>query len=943
MKGKVIHSAYLFHKGKVKETLLELESKFDFSGIHSIVTPSSGNWFKESVIRFDPQLSIITASKYYYPDVKAILYVGAGKYQLIAFDKDGNYSHSATNTSCAAGTGSFLDQQAGRLNLNGIEELVKTANQNTDKLPVIASRCAVFAKTDLVHAQQAGYSKEAICDSLCKGLAKNIIDTLFKESTLDGQIVFAGGVSRNMAVKRHLENILGKELETNELSHLFSSIGAARLYIEDGQIESDPEEFSGFKDILKEKSGRKEYFHTPLSLKLSSYPEFVSKDAYSFIPEVSGHKGEVQVEVFDELNLNNVNACYLGVDIGSTSTKAIITDKKGHPIAGFYTYTAGQPLQATKAIFEFIHSLATDKILKFDFRGVGTTGSGRKFIGALIGAGLVVDEITAHARAAYQLNPETDTIIEIGGQDAKFTLMRNGNVTFSQMNSVCAAGTGSFIEEQAQKLGVKLADFSDLAVGVKAPLSSDRCTVFMERDINHYLNRGYKVREILANTLHSVRENYLQKVAVGSSIGDQICFQGATARNKALVAAFEEKLGKEIFVSRYCHLTGALGTALLLREEATAEIKFKGLEIFRQEVALENEICSFCNNHCRITIAEINNEKVAYGFLCGRDYETEKYVDKNISGFDLLKERNKILKLHEIRNFKKDISIGIPANLHLFDELSLWKMFFQLLGVKTLSSENFSRPLQEGTRLSGAEFCAPMYAMYGHVAWLAERVDYVFLPVFLESRNKSDRNKEENYCYYTQFSPSVVSLMNDRVRGKTLVPFLDFKRGSEQIVKVLYQSLQPVLGEEFRYSDIKNAYYRAVQLFEIQKIKLKELYLNKIDRKDGIRVVLLGRPYLVLSKSLNKGIPEVFGSMGVPVFYQDMVPYEQKDVLDIDYVLKAFPWYFASKILEVTRMIVKTNNVYPVFITAFKCAPDSFVLEYFKKILDQQAKPYLVL
>ncbi len=941
--GNVLQSAYVFHKGKVREALLELEREIDLSRVFAIVTPSSGNWFNESVMRFDPQLSIITASKHFYTGVMAILYVGAGGYQLIAFDKDGNYSHSATNTSCAAGTGSFLDQQADRLNLKRIEDLVEVALQNKDELPVIASRCAVFAKTDLVHAQQAGYSKSAICDSLCRGLAKNIVDTLFKESTLDGRIVFAGGVSRNKAVKSHLENLLGKNLETHEFSHLFSAIGAARLYIEDGRRDAEPAGIKAFKNILKEESGQKDYFHPPLSLKLSSYPEFVSEDAWTFVPEVSGHRGEVQTEIFNELNANNLRACFLGIDIGSTSTKAIIIDNKDDPLAGFYSYTAGQPLQAVKAIFESIHSLEEEKALNFGFRGAGTTGSGRKFIGALVGADLIVDEITSHAKAAYQLNPKTDTIIEIGGQDAKFTLLRNGNVTFSQMNSVCAAGTGSFIEEQARKLGIKLADFSDLAVGVKAPLASDRCTVFMERDINHYLNRGYKVREILASTLHSVRENYLQKVAVESSIGDQVCFQGATARNKALVAAFEEKLGREIFVSRYCHLTGALGTALMLREEAPARTKFKGLEIFRQEIPLKSEICSFCNNHCRISIAEVNNEKVAYGFLCGRDYETEKFIDRNTSGFDLLKERNKILRVSPSSYYKKDFTIGLPADLHLFDELSLWKRFFQVLGVKTLSSENFSNPLEQGKRVSGAEFCAPMYAMYGHVTWLSERVNYIFLPVYLESRDKKERNKEENYCYYTQFSPSVVSLINDRVKEKMLIPFLDFKRGNEQIVKVLYQSLHSVLGEEVRLNEVKKAWADATQMVERQRIKLRELYINRIKAVQGIKVVLLGRPYLVLSKSLNKGIPELFGSMGVQTFYQDMVPYGQEDMLDIDYLLKAFPWHFASKILEVTRMIIKTPNIYPVFVTAFKCAPDSFVLEYFKKMLDQQGKPYLIL
>src|SRR5208283_1671753 len=169
---------------------------------------------------------------------------------------------------------------------------------------------------------------------------------------------------------------------------------------------------------------------------------------------------------------------------------------------------------------------------------------GRKFIGSLLRADLVVDEITAHARAAYALDPGIDTIIEIGGQDAKFTTMRDGMVTFSHMNTVCAAGTGSFLEEQANRLGCSLADYTRRVKGVHAPLSSDRCAVFMERDINNFLSRGFSTDEILAAALYSVRENYLTKVARGAAIGEKIAFQGATARNGALVAAFRQGLGK---------------------------------------------------------------------------------------------------------------------------------------------------------------------------------------------------------------------------------------------------------------------------------------------------------------------------------------------------------------------------------------------------------------
>ena len=247
------------------------------------------------------------------------------------------------------------------------------------------------------------------------------------------------------------------------------------------------------------------------------------------------------------------------------------------PLAGFYTRTLGSPLTAVQAICEAIEDWQARTGCALRFLGVGTTGAGRKFVGSIVRADLVVDEITAHARAAYALDPAIDTIIEIGGQDAKFTTMRDGMVTFSHMNTVCAAGTGSFLEEQAARLGCEPRRLRARVTGVRAPLSSDRCAVFMERDINNFLSQGFSTDEILAAALYSVRDNYLTKVARGAAIGERIAFQGATARNAALVAAFRDGLGKPILVSKYCHLTGALGVALLLAENGHASSRFLGL------------------------------------------------------------------------------------------------------------------------------------------------------------------------------------------------------------------------------------------------------------------------------------------------------------------------------------------------------------------------------
>lgn len=938
LSGQIQKNAYVFHKGKIRESLFAINKDFDLTNVKGVACTTLGGVTPTHVHIYDPQVAIIAATKKLCKQAGSILLVGAEKFLVINFDSKGNYEYTNTNSSCAAGTGSFLDQQAFRLNLSGIEELSEIALQNKGEIPDIASRCAVFAKTDLIHAQQKGYSIEAICDSLCKGLAKNITDTLFSKVSPALPILFIGGVSKNQAVIKHLEQILDTELLQHNYSHLFGSIGACYLLLKEKQVA--PINIKSLDEILDKNDLRKEYYHEPLSLNLSQYPDFSNIDSYLFTPIHSLHSDKVQIDSYTHFKKNQTYKIYLGIDIGSTSTKAIITDENKEAFAGFYTYTAGNPLRAVKSLFEAIVDIIIKNKIKLSFLGVGTTGSGRKLIGKIIGSDLIVDEITAHARAAYELNPKTDTIIEIGGQDAKFTLMKDGIVTFSQMNSVCAAGTGSFIEEQAKKLDCTLSEYSKRAENVQSPYASDRCTVFMERDINQLLNKGYSVDEILATALQSVMENYLKKVATEASIGKNICFQGATAKNKSLVAAFEQKLQKPIFVSKYCHLTGALGVALILNEENTTNLSnFRGLEIYKEKIPISSETCQLCSNNCHISIATINGEKEAYGFLCGRDYGTVS--KKIVPQFDLLKERKKILSKKQV--FKHDLTIGIPASLNLFEELVLWKRFFNNLSIRTITSENFSDPLKTGKCIAGAEFCAPIDSMYGHALYLADKVDYIFIPVILEARGK-EKDTERNFCYYTQFSSTLVyTLKNNGIQDKCLSPLIDYNKGNNHTVQQLIKCFKPLLKNSLVDLEIKKAYEEALIYYLEKKKDLKDLFENTFNSDDDPSVVMLGRPYVVLSKTMNKGIPDIFTNMGVKSFYQDMITSNDEELLDIRLLLKKVPWHYAAQVLEKAKIIATTKNLYPVLITAFKCAPDSFIIEYFKKILNKHHKPYLIL
>ncbi|MFO7934294.1 MAG: acyl-CoA dehydratase activase [Bacteroidales bacterium] len=949
--GKLLGSDYVLHSGDVRGTIKKLIGPHISADVSGIAATGGKTNFTGQVVRFDPQVSLMDAVSCLELGPRSILHVGAERFFLIELDEKGNYMQTSHSSSCAAGTGSFLDQQAARLRLDDASQISEMAMRNRSPIPDIAARCAVFAKTDLIHAQQKGYGLEAICDSLCEGLADNISDTLFNQSVPASPMYMTGGVSHNRSVVRHLERITGKEIIIHPQSHLFPAIGAASLLwkeIREGR-EKPLQRREQIRPgrILREKSSLEYYYH-PLSNKQeTSGRSACARESgitgeFVYQPVVPGHREPVRVDRYYSPPGKNPRV-YLGIDVGSTSTKAMILEESGKPLSGYYTYTSGQPLKAVQALFEAIDHEGTVQGIRYRILACGTTGSGRKFIGTILRTDQVIDEITAHARAAFELDPETDTIIEIGGQDAKFTQMNNGMVTFSHMNTVCAAGTGSFIEELASRLGVALKDYERLAMDCAAPLASDRCTVFMERDINQLLSQGYSVREVLATVIHSVRENYLKKVASEAHIGDHICFQGATAKNKALVSAFEQRLKKPVFVSPFCHLTGAYGTALMLKEEHWELSRFRGLGIYQKTIPIETETCDLCLNRCTISVANIDGEKVAYGFLCGRDYDSRKFVRKKKSGFELLKERKKLMTGYTREPVKRKGCpvIGIPASLHLLEDLPFWGAFFRELGIPLVTSEGFRDSLKTGKKIAGAEFCAPIDAMYGHVAYLSGHCDHIFMPVYLESRVKPP-HAEENFCYYTQYSASLAFLEGDHVREKLVSPMLNFHKDSDRNIRLLHGSLAEMGFGNLKKSEVTHAIRHAEVHARQLAGKLAELFTGSDPPGNGVEVVLMGRPYVVLSETLNKGIPDIFTEMGIRAWYQDMLPGGEDDG-ELSRLLEKIPWHFAANILRAAAWVSRKKNFYPVLITAFKCAPDSFIIEYFKQLMDLSGKPYLII
>ncbi len=593
--GKVLDRVSFDHAGEIDSAVRSVLERPGFSDFDTAGATGSLAGVAGEII--DNTLATIEGSRHLLPGCRNVISMGGQSFALILLDGEGRYVEHAANPPCASGTGSFLEQQAERLGVP-VKELARRAAAFSGKAPRIASRCAVFAKTDIIHAMQQGYSLDAVAAGLCEGIARSMLDMLLKGRALSAPVGLVGGVALNGKIASTIESLLGAAVAVPADCQCAAAIGAALLgntrAIDIGALLKPPS------------TGRA--VRSPLSRSLADYPSFDSFD----IEERDG------VEIFRprrDADRFPAEGAYLGIDIGSTSTKAVLAGADGNPLAGLlHAHRRGSHWRGAEPAEGHGAGLPA-------LRGVATTGSGRAMIRQVFQADREVNEITAHARAAVFLHPRVDTIIEIGGQDSKFTRIRDGEVYFSTMNYVCAAGTGSFIEEQARRLGVSLSEFSEMAMSGTAPFTSDRCTVYMERDLSALLGEGWSREDLAGAVLHSVRDNYLSRVVGKSGLGDTIVFQGATARNRALVSAFEQQLGKTVHVSPYCHLTGALGAALHCRDEALSSSRF----IWETDpIALASEECRLCANHCSLTVVERNGERTGWGMKCGREYANRR-------------------------------------------------------------------------------------------------------------------------------------------------------------------------------------------------------------------------------------------------------------------------------------------------------------------------------
>lgn len=870
-----------------------------------------------------------------FPDARNILNVGGGSCTIIQLDDEGNFLNFSTNSLCAAGTGSFLDEQKNRLGLT--YEMLSDFDFD-GVVPTIASRCAVFAKSDLIHRQQEGYSKPALWAGLCKGCVDTFLQTLLKGKPLSGKTVVTGGVVQNPQIMGWLTNYFGDQITTWDHAHLAGALGAMALApkVVPYNVLINLNSQSHIEGTDSVKRGE------ALVLDRSDYPCFDVHKEYE-----DDLKNEVRL--WRELEKGNLEV-FLGIDIGSTSTKLVLLDTKENVVVDIYRKTGGDPLSAVKSLFQAIENLTDEFEITFTVLGCGTTGSGRKFIGRIIGADQIINEISAHVAGAMKTDPGIDTIFEIGGQDSKYMRTVGGNIRDANMNFICAAGTGSFVEEQANKLGFAVSEIGDLVIGVAPPETSDRCTVFMEEDTNRLLRLGFSRRETIAAVMNSVVKNYLNRVVGNRYISkEKIFFQGATARNKGLVAAFEKQLGVQVVVSPLCHQMGSYGLALLLArdyDQAGASSTFVGFDLHRRAVELSKEECDGCNNNCSITFANIqgSDQRPSWGYMCGKD--PEEPARKVNREYGLFRKRGKLLrKRYNNQQVPEDAkTVGLPYTLSTYTYLPLWTAFFNGLGYRLeLTPETNEQIKILGTQNSSGDFCFPAKLAIGHALHLAQTadIDFQIFPQVI-SHKPNDFTTNSLFCPYVQSNGAVVHSifeLRNMDLSTTLMPVLDLRWDEARLLREFDKSLGTPLGRSKR--ETKKAISTALiaqSEFELGCAEEGLKALESIYRSGEKAILIAGRPYNCFDSGANLGLPEKISEYGYPVIPVDFMPF------NATFLGKEFSniyWNYGQRIIASLRQVADKENLFAVYLSNFNCGPDSFLLTYAEKIMGE--KPLLIL
>ncbi len=857
--------------------------------------------------------------------IDAVVSAGGENFLVYILGKDGRICAVKTGNKCASGTGEFFLQQLRRIDLS-LDEAMSFAREESPYR--VSGRCSVFCKSDCTHATNKGIPKGRIVSGLCEMIAGKILEVI-RQTPGSRRIMLIGGLARNQVVIDYLKGKI-EELQVPREAPYFEALGAAVWALQN--------------ETMPVAVGRK-----------------IFKDvghSFTYLTPLRNFQERVEFKELDRGEARAGDHCLLGLDVGSTTTKAVLVRMADDKILNsIYLRTNGNPVEASRACFTSLHEQLGNLADKIAIRGVGVTGSGRQIAGLYAMTEGVVNEIIAHATGALFFDAAVDTIFEIGGQDAKYTYVHQGMPSDYAMNDACSAGTGSFLEEVAREaMDVEMDAIGPLALkGERPPNFNDQCSAFISSDIKNAFQEGLTKEDILAGLVYSICMNYNNRVKGNRPVGRKVFMQGGVCYNQAVPMAMAALTGKSIVVPPEPGLVGAFGVALEVKRRLKIGTLTEGsfsLRALKERTFEQRQpfICdggkSGCDRKCEITRIRVEGKTHPFGGACNRWYNVRSQIEVDADKLDLVKKYERLVFPDDppgegTESGPRTLTVGVNKSFFVNTYYPLYRHFFQLLGFKVQLPAAMDA---EGVDYRGAAFCYPAEIAHGYfLNLLNKRPDYLFLP-HLKGLSLEGDDRPGTTCPFSQGEPYFLAtafkeneiMAGLQRQGRILKPVLDFTGDHGRAAESMARSVK-VLGVGRRKALAAYEEARRIQdtLAEEMKKSCSQLLQELEQDRSRMAIVVVGRSYNAFVAEANKGIPQKIASRGVPVLPFAFLPYTNEEVSEEMY------WAAGQMILKSSRFIARHPQLFPCYITNFSCGPDSFLLEYFRHIMGK--KPFLIL
>ena len=926
IKPKVTGYSVHPHEGNIRQTLLSALAGLDVNSFDRIA--ATGRRFRRFV-----NLSSIPepeAVEYAYrfvkpPDVScpAVVSAGGETFMVYALDSSGRISNVLTGNKCASGTGEFFLQQLGRMNVSLEEAALWAATEEPYR---VSGRCSVFCKSDCTHATNKGIPKSKVTAGLCRMMANKILELLKKVDRRN--IMITGGTAHNRMMIAYLRQEIPGLIVPEEAPY-FEALGTALWSLE--------------------------HETAPLS-EISPEHLFKSEIAsFNTLQRLGDFEKAVEFKSIERDNIRQGDICILGLDVGSTTTKAVLMRKADNALlASVYLRTNGDPVGASRECYRAILSQVNPDPLFFKIIGLGVCGSGRQIAGLHALTDGVINEIIAHAAAAVHFDPQVDTIFEIGGQDAKYTYITNGVPSDYAMNEACSAGTGSFLEESASEtLGLAMNDIADTALKGKYPPNfNDQCAAFITSDIKNAIHEGLAHNDIVAGLVYSICMNYANRVKGNRPVGVKVFMQGGVCYNRAVPLAMASLTGKPIIVPPEPGLMGAYGVALEVKKRIDtglmAEKSYSLQTLADREVKYGKSFTckggkEKCDRQCRISMIGVEGKNYPFGGACNRYYNMRYDIRYDVSRLDLVRIRQYLIfekygVKPENRNRKR---VGINRSFLVNTFYPLYSNFFEELGFDIVIPDVSS---QEGIDRRGSAFCYPAELAHGFFySLLNTKPDFIFLPHFKSVPVKNGYSSAqvcpfvqgETFYLQTTFREELNRLKKDK-GIQVLAPLLDMTKGLETARNPLMETAAEMgVNRKEAEAAFEKALNRQIACLEEMK-EIGKNFLEKLEAEpDKSAAVIFARPYNGFVGEAHAGIPHKLASRGVPVIPFDFLP------IDDEKMKRHMYWGMGQILTKAARIVERHPQLFGTYITNFSCGPDSFLIGYFRDIMGR--KPSLTL